>query len=79
VEYRVLDTVVLAVDLPEYGLKVGDLGAVVEVYGDKAIEVEFVTGSGRTQALLTLSVDQVRSIAPNDMPAVRPSSNVSAA
>jgi len=79
VGYRVLDTVVLAIDLPEYGLKAGDLGAVVEVYGDKALEVEFVTGSGRTQALLTLSVDQIRLIAPNDIPAVRSSSNVSAA
>jgi hypothetical protein len=79
VGYKVLDTVVLAADLPEHGLKAGDLGAVVEIYSDKAVEVEFVAGSGRTQALLTLSLEQVRPIAPNDMPSVRPANDVSAA
>lgn len=46
--YRVLDTVVLERDLPDHGLRKGDLGAVVEVYEPDAIEVEFVTASGRT-------------------------------
>ncbi len=45
---RELDTVVLLRDLPETGLRVGDLGAVVMVYGLEALEVEFVTASGRT-------------------------------
>ena len=53
--YSVLDTVVLDRDLPEHGLKRGDLGAIVEVYDGEALEVEFVTASGRTGALLTLS------------------------
>ena len=44
-----LDTVVLTIDLPEEGLKAGDLGAVVAVYGDgAAYEVEFVTLKGQT-------------------------------
>ena len=68
---KLLDTVVLEVDLPSYGLKPGDIGAVVEVYSTDAIEVEFVTASGHTQALLTLTPKQVRPVGPRDIPAVR--------
>lgn len=70
--YRELDTVVLQRDMPASGLKVGDLGAVVHVYAPGAMEVEFVTASGRTQALLTLQVDDVRPVRDNDLLAVRP-------
>ena len=52
--YQVLDTLVLDRDLPDYGLRKGDLGAVVEVYEAYGIEVEFVTASGRTAVVLTL-------------------------
>lgn len=61
--YSVLDTVVLNRDLPEHGLKRGDLGAIVEVYGSDALEVEFVPASGRTRALVTLKVEDVRKAA----------------
>jgi hypothetical protein len=77
--YKMLDTVVLAVELPEHGLRAGDIGAVVEVYDDEAVEVEFVLGSGRTQALLMLPVAHIRPIAPTDIPAVRSSNSASAA
>jgi hypothetical protein len=77
--YKVLDTVVLTKDLPEHGLRAGDLGAIVEVYREETVEVEFVTGAGRTQALLTLAVDHIRPIGPADIPAVRPSNRASAA
>ena len=70
--YSVLDTVVLNRDLPEHGLKRGDLGAIVEVYGSDALEVEFVTASGRTGALLTLSTADVRQVADADLVTVRP-------
>ena len=66
-----LDTVVLTTDLPQHGLRKGDIGAVVEVYGPDAVEVEFVTASGHTQALVTLSMDQVRPVGPKDILAVR--------
>lgn len=69
--FRELDTVVLVHDLPEAGLRSGDLGAVVQVYGDEAVEVEFVTASGRTQALLTLLVSDVRPVRDDDLMAVR--------
>lgn len=69
--YETLDTVVLARDLPENGLRSGDLGAVVEVYEPDGLEVEFVTASGRTTAVLTLKVQDVRPIADTDLVAVR--------
>jgi hypothetical protein len=69
--YRLLDTVVLVHDLPAQGLRRGDLGAVVEVYDDGAIEVEFVRASGKTQALVTLRAADVRAIDDGDLIAVR--------
>jgi hypothetical protein len=69
--FQELETVVLLKDVPEAGLRIGDLGAVVQVYGTEAVEVEFVTASGRTQALLTLSVSDVRPVRDDDLLAVR--------
>lgn len=71
--FRELDTVVLVRDLPESGLRAGDLGAVVQVYGTEALEVEFVTASGRTQALLTLPLSDVRAVRDDDLLTVRTS------
>lgn len=56
-----LDTVVLKYDVNEYGLREGDIGAVVHCYqGGQAYEVEFVAAKGRTVALLTLERADVR-------------------
>ena len=71
--FRELDTVVLIRDVPEAGLRSDDLGAVVQVYGDEALEVEFVTAAGRTQALLTLPITDVRAVRDDDLLAVRTS------
>ena len=70
-KYKTLDTVVLEKNLPNYGLCKGDLGAVVEVYGPGGVEVEFVTASGKPQALVTLNVRDVRSVQDSDLVAVR--------
>jgi hypothetical protein len=70
--YRLLDTVVLDRDLPDLGLRKGDLGAVVEVYEPDGLEVEFVTASGRTAALVTLNAGDVRPVADDDLVSVRP-------
>jgi hypothetical protein len=70
-DYSSLDTVVLDRDLPDHELKRGDLGTVVEVYEPDGIEVEFVTASGRTGALLTLRVTDVRHVADADLISVR--------
>ena len=71
VNYKLLDTVVLDRDLAEHGLRSGDLGAVVEVYEPDGLEVEFVTASGKTQALVTLNVNDVRPVQDSDLIAVR--------
>lgn len=70
-KYKLLDTVVLDRDLPQHGLRAGDLGAIVEVYQPDGLEVEFVTASGKTQALVTLNVNDVRPVQESDLVAVR--------
>jgi hypothetical protein len=57
-----LDTVVLAVDLPEHGLSRGDLGTVVLVHENKGYEVEFMTLDGETLAVVSLFANQVRPV-----------------
>jgi hypothetical protein len=70
--YKELDTVVLTRDLPEHGLKAGDLGAVVLVSsGSGTLEVEFVRASGQTQAVVTLPIESVRPVQDEDLIAVR--------
>lgn len=68
---QMLDTLVLAGDLPEHQLCSGDPGAIVEVYEPDGIEVEFVTASGHTSALVTLKSEDVRPISDTDLVAVR--------
>ncbi len=60
--FQELETVVLVRDVPEAGLRAGDLGAVVQVYGVEAVEVEFATAAGQTQAVLTLAAADVRPV-----------------
>jgi hypothetical protein len=61
-----LDTVVLTEDLPEHGLKRGDLGTVVLLHPaegpPEGYEVEFMTLDGQTLAVVSLSSRQVRPI-----------------
>jgi hypothetical protein len=69
--FKLLDTVVLDRDLPEYGLRRGDLGAVVDLHDPDGLEVEFVLASGRTQALVSLRSSDVRAVGDGDLIAVR--------
>jgi hypothetical protein len=69
---RELDSVVLATDLPEHGLKRGDVGAVVLVHGSNGYEVEFVTLDGETVAVVSLTSDQVRPVARREIANARP-------
>jgi hypothetical protein len=70
--FAVLDTVVLEHDIPDHGLRSGDIGAVVEIYEPHGLEVEFVTGAGRTAALLTLDEGDVRPLGDTDILSARP-------
>lgn len=68
---KLLDVVMLETDIASHGLRRGDIGAVVELYQDGAVEVEFVTAGGFTKALLTLNPGQFSPLDPQDMLAVR--------
>jgi hypothetical protein len=69
---RELDTVVLINDIDEYGLKQGDIGAVVHCYTDgSAFEVEFVTAEGRTIAVLTFTSNDIRQMSNREILHVR--------
>jgi hypothetical protein len=67
-----LDRVVLASELPEHGLKAGDIGTVVLVHGrGKGYEVEFVSLDGETVAVVSLLPHQVRTIRRREIPHAR--------
>jgi hypothetical protein len=66
------DRVVLLKDVPEEGLKAGDVGTVVHVYRNgEAFEVEFMTLDGRTVAIVTLPALDVRTVSSRDITHVR--------
>jgi hypothetical protein len=69
--------IVLTRDIPDLGLKAGDVGVVVHEYAKgKAYEVEFVTGSGRTLAVETLDPKDLRPVGDSEILHIR---NVTAA
>ena len=68
---RILDCVILEGDLPEHGLRRGDLGTVVETYKTGGLEVEFLTATGDTVAVVTLRESDVRRATPADVVAAR--------
>lgn len=66
------DSVVLVSDIPEHGLKAGDLGVIVYCHTkNEAFEVEFMTVAGRTVAVVTLKSSQIRAVGSRDLPQVR--------
>ena len=66
------DRVVLTTSLAEEGLEPGDIGAVVHVYPrHEAYEVEFVTLTGQTAAVVTVSAGQVRPVGSGEIPHAR--------
>lgn len=67
-----LDTVVLNQNMPDHGLKEGDVGAVVHVYeGGRAFEVEFVTAAGQTLSVVTVEPEKIRPMAATEILHVR--------
>ena len=66
------DSVVLAVDLPEFGLTAGDIGTVVMIHGDnEGYEVEFMTLDGKTLAVTSRLASDVRPISQGEIAHVR--------
>jgi hypothetical protein len=69
---RELDQIVLTAALPDLGLEAGDIGTVVLVHENGAgFEVEFVTLTGETLAVTTLTNDQVRPIRRGEIASAR--------
>jgi hypothetical protein len=56
------ENVVLMTDLPEHGLRTGDVGTVALLHGDRGYEIEFVALNGETLAVVSLTRSQVRPI-----------------
>ena len=69
--FALLECVVLTRDLPDLGLRAGDIGAIVEIYKGGALEVEFVQPNGATKALTTLETTDLRSVTADDVLTVR--------
>ena len=64
-----LDLAVLTEDLPEHGLKAGDVGTVVHVHGaGVAYILEFISPEGKTVAVTTVEQEQVRPATADELP-----------
>ena len=63
----IYDRAVLTTDLPEYGLRAGDLGTIVLIHGKEGYEVEFVTLEGETLAVVSLGPNQLRPVEPREI------------
>ena len=70
--FRVRDTAVLIRNVPGAGPCSGDMGAIVHVSSPDSCEVEFVTASGRTESVQTLSTSDLRPLQDDNLLAVRP-------
>jgi len=67
-----LEQIVLTSDIPEHGLKSGDIGTVVMIHkGGAGLEVEFVALDGQTIAVATLPADKVRPVGHGEIPHAR--------
>ncbi len=71
-----LNDVVLLHDVPEHGLRAGDIGVVVEVFPDRGnvpsgYLVEFITLTGETVAVVDVTADSIRPVSVGDIPQAR--------
>lgn len=71
-KFKEHDCAVLTADLPEEGLLAGDVGTIVHVHkGGVAYEVEFITLTGRTVAVVTVEASHLRPVSRQDINHVR--------
>jgi hypothetical protein len=76
VAFEMYGDVILTRDFPESGLRVGDVGTVVERHvapgvGEEGYSLEFFDMTGNTIAVVTLPASALRLPTPADRPAVR--------
>lgn len=67
-----LERIILKRDIPEFGLRRGDIGTVVYVHDPEGYEVEFMLATGDTVAVVGLGEADVRRPSPKDMLSARP-------
>ena len=67
-----LEMVALAADIPEHGLRSEDVGTVVLAHGKAGCEVEFLTLTGETLAVVSLSMGKIRAINRREIAHARP-------
>ena len=58
-EMHLLDVVALTEDIPDNGLRRGQVGTIVEILGPGVFEVEFADNDGRTYATLAVNAKQL--------------------
>lgn len=58
-EIKILDAVAVIEDLPEHGLRRGEVGTVVDAWKDGAFEVEFSDESGEAYAFIALHANKL--------------------
>lgn len=62
------ERIILTQDIPQEGLKTGDVGTIVHIYPQGvAFEVEFVSLTGDTAAMATVPVAHLRAVTSQDM------------
>ena len=62
------ERIVLTADIPEEGLKAGDVGTIVHIYPQHAAyEVEFFSLDGNTVAVATVEREQARAVTRRDV------------
>jgi hypothetical protein len=76
VAFEMYGDMILTRDVPESGLRVGDVGTVVERHvgagvSEEGYSLEFFDMTGNTVAVVTLPASAVRLPTPADRPAVR--------
>ena len=57
-EVNILDAVAVIEDLPEHGLRRGEVGTVVDAWKDGAFEVEFSDESGEAYAFIAIRAEK---------------------
>ena len=74
--FELYSDVILTRDIPERGLRAGDLGTLIDRHvvpgvADEGYSVEFFDMTGNTVAVVTVSASALRLPTPADRPAVR--------
>ena len=58
-EIKVLDVIAVTENIPEHGLRRGEVGTVVEQWADSVFEVEFSDDTGRAYAFAAVPAEKL--------------------